>query len=1179
MLEHLAPAILSSTRPSTSSSSSFAHVALRAIAMARTTHNFETRGISSWKGKCRDDTPQTDSDIGGMLKEYSGHEERPRSSPLKTRISRQRHRELHRALFHSFTRGTSFQTSPCFAMFIRSVTSSAAIPKRLVTSYSRSKVLDLDGSTLSRFNIANDVRDASWNLEEGWFSFSEVHERGLVKKVSNEALFKLAQRIANHKEVTTGNSLAVLRSTVEWGNCLKTVLGELETRKPFDPVVNLRYECLICICKALSGHPGDAQKHLREVFGSIAAPFRMEHYQLNRTYIIDAYCHAILSSWRHLNPTDAFKFLVREWNALRLLNHSRNALQRDSPFSGLIQSVVQDLEDPAIMLEDEQDDWSKSQKAIAYPLIIRTYCVCRMPHKANQVLRSTQSKNIDVSIPVQQLHVVRCLTEMEMYEEANTLYSNVDIDQVNDEQFYHRTGLHLFAHQGDTQNAEEKFAWIETHGLSTPGTITLLLHASAINGDTEKVLEIFETYFSLSAGNSPSTSHLHKPNLIHYTTVIFAYAQRGDYDGMNKWLEMMTQKGHSPDLHVYNVILKSFALRGEMDSVVTVMDQMRSAHFYPDAVSYTTVIKLLAQRNDPLTAENLFKRALREGVVPDRAMVTAVMNAHVEAALWPGVIRCFDYLRTSRARFMHLGIEVYNTLLKAYVLIGAPFHVVADIFHKLEQARVRPTARTFALLIQSACDFGKMDIASQLFVEMDQLSRYWQSNLHINAYVMTIIMAGYLRLGRRGDAKAVYDDMLKRGIQPTTVTFGTILRSYANEKSEESLRIAEDFLRSLTADKFGMRELTMSTGGRVSALEGIYAPLMNVYAAAKRAEDVERLFSDMLSNSGTPSLATLTILLDVYRRNRNVEGARQLWPQIFDLALRLSKTDDLLEPEHRQPPEYKVDRQANILCVPLSIYIDSLSAGGYHLEIAAVWNKLRDEGFQFDSHNWNHLVVALVRAGEPERAFEVLERVILPYHDQAQQFMRTRPTNPDSPLVFDTLAAELMEDEPPAPLNEAGMHRQKRRIQGGKRRERKLGSSLDYEPGEDEDDYAQPLHVLHQILPSWNTWRPHGITLSVLSQVLRRLEAGFAITPVERHGATGSSLPEVFVRKADPQISGHEPMPDEVHDGDVPNGRRPPNIAVYAREVHQRILTKYGRAVEAVEVWERMERRRDNHFY
>jgi hypothetical protein len=492
----------------------------------------------------------------------------------------------------------------------------------------------------------------------------------------------------------------------------------------------------------------------------------------------------------------------------------------------------------------------------------------------------------------------------------------------------------------------------------------------------------------------------------------------------------------------------------------------------------------------------MYKQAIRDGIVPDRRMVAALMNAHVEAQSWQGVIRAFDYLKSVPSRKLRVSIEVYNTLLKAYVLIGAPFHIVSELFGKLEQANVRPNAYTFALLIMSACDAGRMDIASDIFKEMDRLAQHWESHLHINEYVLTVIMGGYLRLGDKVQAKIIYDEMRHREIQPSATTFGAILRAYGNEKSEENLKIAEDFLKILVEAE--ERPWLKPTGGRSPALEQIYRPLMEVYAQDDRLEDVERHFQGMLDAGGEPTLGALAALLYTYSRAGKLNAVHQIWSQIFQLGLRHSRTKSLFEGAENESgdgeneSETPTERQANLLCVPFSIYIEALSMAGMHAEIATVWRKMKYHGFAFDSHNWNHLSMALVRAGELVRAFQVIEKVLIPYQRRSRDFLMGRNKEPESPLMFNDVSEE---DEPA--FEGPGRYRERRAqaVKTATRETRDMDLSFDDE--DSRNDFARPLHILHQISPSWNIWRPHHITLNLLARVLSTLESGRLVHPVK----------------------------------------------------------------------------------
>ncbi|KAH9948412.1 hypothetical protein B0H21DRAFT_777942 [Amylocystis lapponica] len=597
--------------------------------------------------------------------------------------------------------------------------------------------------------------------------------------------------------------------------------------------------------------------------------------------------------------------------------------------------------------------------------------------------------------------------------------------------------------------------------------ITMMLHVHARRGDTVRVIELFHHFFP---DPGPDGSKVKLPNIYHYTTVIFAHAQRGDLEGMNTWLGAMTKAGIAPDVYVYSIILHCFAMRGDIEPMSSLLDQMRNIGIPPTAVCYTTVFKALALRKDVVAAEEIYKRALKDKVVPDRRMVTALMNVYVEAGQWQGVIRVFDYMASSRNRGLQLTVE-------AYVLIGAPFR-------KLEE-------HTFALLIQSACDSGLMEIAADIFTEMEKLAEDWQSSLHINTYVLTIIMAGYLRKNRRAKARAIFESMKARGIEPSAVTYGTIIRAYSVEKNSMGIQVAEEFLKTLVAAEPKQRPWMKPVGGRGLPLEFLYAPLMVAHTWANKSEEVERLFQDMLDKGGEPTLGTLTLLLDVYRRTGNVEGIRRIWPQIHDLGLRYSQINSLFQ-EQDDLPNAGLRSHGVALCIPLSIYVDAMSAAGHHSEIAETWTTLRSEGMAFDSHNWNHLSVALTRAGELERAFEVIENIILPYRQKTQIISVQRDRHPDSPLI------PPPEDDglPPSPP-ESPMHYR------GRRSPRVTLTTRKFKPGMEagkRDDFAHALHVLYQVSPIWNVWRPHAVTLRVLQEVLTHLEAGRLVQAIGVNG-------------------------------------------------------------------------------
>jgi len=328
--------------------------------------------------------------------------------------------------------------------------------------------------------------------------------------------------------------------------------------------------------------------------------------------------------------------------------------------------------------------------------------------------------------------------------------------------------------------------------------------------------------------------------------------------------------------------------------------------------------------------------------------------------------------------------------------------------------------------------------------------------------------------------------------------------------------------------------------GKKLALDHIYGSLIHAYTHHQNVEDVDRLVQERVDVGGSPSLGILATLLDAYRRTFDIDGAKQVWPEIFRRGLQYSRSGPLFKDEEDDPSSGRL--RGNILCIPLSIYIDTLSTAGLHTEIAALWKQVQEHGFTFDSHNWNHLTVALVRAGEVEHAFSIVEKVILPYQRQSQIIRQNRDPSPESPLSFN--APPDNDDDPVTEASAPPMHLARERVIASARLTKKLGMNPEMASLEHEDDLCRPLHVLHQISPAWNVWRPHGAALSALLATLSTLRSGRIPKPIGSQATTEE---------------------DENFD---------PSEAAQARDLLNKLWANYPDTIRMVEYHEVRERRR-----
>jgi pentatricopeptide repeat-containing protein PET309 len=986
---------------------------------------------------------------------------------------------------------------------------------------------DSNAVAVQRFQLMLQCAIEKFDIEAAWDAYNSVVDCGAVSSLSVGTLLSFSAKLTEAVELLYRRDTN-LETLHEWGGRIQGVLESFKSHIAVASMFDLQWHCLLARSTALNGDLERARSLLRTA-DNIPSVYE------DKGVILRGFQTIMLSTWRHHTSVHVLELIMDEWSLVgshltgmsSRYHHASPAVMGRSLRQTAL-AILVEIEHSAAVLASKTN-WTNERRQSMGNFLIEVLCDQRLPMDALEVLNEMNRQSLSAPINIQ-LVLVRELVREDFFEQANALYSSIE---GNESMFkYHMsTGLYLHAHQGNTIQAEKYYNDLVDHNWATTNDIAMLLYSYATLGRTEQVAALFTNLFP----EGPDGTRLNSPTLLHYSIVIYAHAQKADFDGLNVWLQAMSNAGFSPDLYVFTNILKSLALRGDMESIVGVLNQMRTTGIQPNYVTYTTVITLLARRRDPAGAEVVYKRAIEEGVVPDRRMITALMNAHVAAGSWKGVIRVFDYIKSSPK--IRLTLEVYNTLLKAYVFIGAPFSVVSRLFARLEDSRVKPDAYTFSLLIQSACDAGHMRIASDIYHEMQGRS----SDLLVNVYALTIMMAGYLRMGDRVKAKAVYDEMRDKGVQPSSVTFRKILTAYGSEQTEESMQIAEQFVRSLMSGPAEDRVWASPPHGRTSAIGHIYGPLLNAYAKLRQPEQVERLLGEMLEEDEKPTLGILTMLLDAYRRTFNIDAVQQLWPQIFQLGLQASSEGLIFQDNVKDATRRRL--QGNILCIPLSIYIDALSAAGLHLDIADIWKSFQDLGFTFDSHNWNHLTVALVRAGEPERAFEIIEKVILPYQRASEHMRKDRDRAPTTPLSSDTLPSdEASDDDEEMPL-EVPAHGTRRSVSLRTATTRLAQIEFALEDEEHVDDFAHPLHILHQISPSWATWKPHRATLSVLLLVLSRLESGALIEPVTPANVLDDA-PPVDIEKA-----------------------------LKAREMLNRIYKNHPNAVQAVLAFEAQERR------
>lgn len=880
-------------------------------------------------------------------------------------------------------------------------------------------------------------------MNDAWQTYELLRLQGLLRLIPLVDMFVFAGKVVVHADSPSATDASSSRA--QWTTRLDAILQDIRPRVPGVAPRNphfIAWQCLMAHSLALTDRLDEALALCR----GLERDAVLDSY--SELYYLQAYLTMLLGVRKRHGPVDAVAFVADQWDILSRYIPSGRYSYREGmtstvdTFRDAVWDSLKEVDNVEEFLDRSDHHKTKHWWSSAPELLMRMFCLKGFSSEAASVVKHLQGRSSE--LPWAELMLlIKTLARQRNFSLANSLFNAAAHDRRTRGALYHRTGLFLHSRQGDVTSAQQCFDKVFTTVDRGLGDINLLIHAHAHAEDSKGAVAVFEKYLSGQV----------RPNTLHFSGVILAHARSGDLPGMQDWIKRMRVAGLKPDEHIYSIILQGFADRGDEASVGQILQQMRASGLKALAHTSTSAIATLARKKDYRGAEKTFKAAVAEGVVPDRQMITAVMNAHVEAGNWRGVIKVFDYLKVAASQKQFaLSAPVYNTLLKAYVLIGAPWTVIGNLYASMLETAVPPDAFTYSLLIQSACDNGTMDMAMKLYGEMQNHASEGQAHLRANVYVLTILMAGWLKQSKREKAKEVYDLMLSQGIQPSSVTFHHIIKAYSNRKSQESIDTAYSFLQELmstTSDKPWLQNLR----GVRSGLDHVYGPLVTAYTRQKDPVKVQKLMDEMAEHGGPPSLGILTALLDVHRRAGDLNGVKQTWSRIYEVASSPSVANGVLvhnRDPHRSP--------GTAICVPLSIYIDALSTAGEYHEIAEAWQEVLSKGFSVDSHNWTQLTIALLRAGEPWRAFEIVQKVLVPHQQRALK-LRDRWTNPTSPLERDSSGSKRDMS------GSGGNARDKGRRYSNIRLERRRLLYIMHKMREAPEDYARAPSLDAQDLP------------------------------------------------------------------------------------------------------------------
>ncbi|KAH7573770.1 hypothetical protein ACOSP7_007629 [Xanthoceras sorbifolium] len=320
-------------------------------------------------------------------------------------------------------------------------------------------------------------------------------------------------------------------------------------------------------------------------------------------------------------------------------------------------------------------------------------------------------------------------------------------------------------------------------------------------------------------------------------------------------------------------------------------------------------------------------------------------------------------------------------------------------FDEMPGFRVERTVKSFNTLLNALLKCRKFDKMKETFENMEK-------HTGPDACSYNILINGCVMGGRLKGAWNVFGEMLKRGLNPSVVTFGTLVYGLCSDsRLEEALKLKEDMMTlynvrpnghiyaSLIKGLCEVGELSSAIGlkqemvrDKVELDSGIYSTLISAMFKVGRKEEVSGLLEEMRENGCNPDTVTYNVMINGFCNEKDFERAFRMFDEMkergckadvvsYNVILgglckegKLSEAKDLFEDMPRQGCTPDV--------VSYRILFDRLCDGMQFEEAALILDEMIFKGYVPRCDRIHKFVDGLCQSGNAELLWTALNTLV-----------------------------------------------------------------------------------------------------------------------------------------------------------------------------------------------------------
>lgn len=364
----------------------------------------------------------------------------------------------------------------------------------------------------------------------------------------------------------------------------------------------------------------------------------------------------------------------------------------------------------------------------------------------------------------------------------------------------------------NSQNPEEVEEMVQFCLKANSKSVNIVVFNSLIHGyakakNVERAVKVYEMIKNLSS------KYYITPDKCTFETMLDACAASANCEmALKLWKEFELVYNWKPTSHACNSLLLAFA-RGEqqLEKVETMYQFLVNEKMPIDAKTHAIVMDCYVKYNKFAMATQLFYKNI------DKLEIDSV-NALIKGLLKQDKVKiAMNLLSTVTEQNSKLKPDVYTfTSILGQLAFRGRVEMAEKVLNQMMQLNIKPNDVTMATMLNTYIRAHDINKAEHFFMNMRNAPYHVEPG--INSY--NTMLKGLFASDRVGDASRILEEMEKKQLQFTEVTFVTAIRGFlAKNKVKEAEKVAtkvEQFKYRLNMQNNYLRETLTALKAKIN---------------------------------------------------------------------------------------------------------------------------------------------------------------------------------------------------------------------------------------------------------------------------------------------------------------------------------------------------------------------------